>query len=265
MPRKMKGILIYDEIGRKRNTWFIDKLISEAERFSLNIALTSPEKAIEENASFAIVRTIDPILTHTLEAKGIKVFNNSKTAEIANDKWKTYLFAKNLGIPTMQTCLNEPFKEYPFVLKSLDGHGGSEVFWISCQDEYQEITKKLHSIGKRYLTQAPAKTLGVDVRIFLIGTKVVGCVKRYNDNSFKSNYSLGGNVEKFEPTNEQIEIATTLAKELDSDYIGVDFIYNGGWVLNEIEDVCGARTLYATTNEDIAIKYLQRISDKLNV
>ena len=88
----------------------------------------------------------------------------------------------------------------------------------------------------------------------MIGEEVVGAVKRTGNRSFKSNYTLGGSVEKYTLSSWQEKEALTIARALKSDYIGIDFLLlpDGRWMLNEIEDPVGARSLYVTHDFSVA-------------
>ena len=81
-----------------------------------------------------------------------------------------------------------------------------------------------------------------------MATKLLGAVKRTGNGSFKSNYTLGGSVEKYILSSWQEKEVQTIARAIKSDYIGIDFLLlpDGRWLLNEIEDPVGARSFYIT-------------------
>ena len=93
----------------------------------------------------------------------------------------------------------------------------------------------------------------------------MGGVKRTGLESFKANVSLGGTTERFDAPAPLRRFAEKIAQALKSDYIGIDFIQSsdGVWVLNEIEDPVGARSLYETTNLNVAQEVMQHIYKKL--
>ena len=63
-----------------------------------------------------------------------------------------------------------------------------------------------------------------------------------------------------------IRICKKITKELNSDYIGVDFIFNNNkWVVNEIEDPVGAWMIYDLTNIDLAKIIVDYILKELNI
>lgn len=263
----MNGWLIYDRAGAERNAWFIHRLIEKAKEYGLDLQLKL-SSALDLNSppAFAIVRTIDCTINLALEAQGVRVFNNYQTAKTANDKWETYQVAKSLGIPVMDTALAEDGIgrfSYPCVLKSREGHGGSEVFLVKNEEEARERFLELQAIGKSCILQKKCACAGKDVRVYVIGGEIVAAVLRSSDCDFRSNFSLGGKVEPFAPTLEQRKIVKTLHEHLKTDYVGVDFIEDeSGWVLNEIEDSAGARMLYSCTEIDIIEKFVFYLADR---
>lgn len=266
----MKGLLIYDLIGAKRNNWFIDSLINNFKQHNIQLDLVIMQDdnfSLCEKVDFAIVRTIAPQINKYLENEGIRVFNNFNTSFIANDKWQTYLFCNKLGIPTMQTSqdVNTFNNNFPCIMKSCDGHGGSEVFWIDCLDTLNALVQKFNALNKKFILQTPCSDLGKDMRIYVLGKEIIASALRFNPQSFKSNYSLGGQVQSVTPTDYQIEIVNKITSYLKSDYIGIDFVlHNGNWVLNEIEDIVGSRMLYNITKIDVAKTYCDYICKVLN-
>ena len=190
-----------------------------------------------------------------------KCFNNSLTNKIANDKYKTYLHCKEQGINSLETLSDSTGRlSYPFIMKSLDGHGGQEVYLINNEQERLEILKKSqkHFIYQRYLPNSK------DVRTYVLNGQVVGAVERKNSNDFRSNFSLGGEVKAYEPSQEMMDIAVKVSKLLGATYIGVDFLVDGSNIyLNEIEDPVGARMLYKTSNIDIINLFIKEIKQQL--
>ena len=261
----MKGWLIYDKQGAERNQWFITRLQSEAAALGMTLLLRifdGNERFFEEESpNFAIVRSILPTVNARLENRGIKVFNNAETARVACDKWETYLLCKRLGIPVLDTALfSEYTGEYPRVIKSCNGHGGTEVFWANNRNEAECFVQT----DKRYIAQQPSDILGEDTRVYALGERIVAAVKRTSTTDFKSNFSLGGSVELVQPTKEQQEIVQALYKHLHFDFVGIDFLpYQDGIVLNEIEDAAGTRMLYRCSDIDMAKVFIQYIKERI--
>ncbi len=266
----MNGFLIYDKDGLIRNSWFVDELIRVARQNDVNLKLIILDEYKDfnfpSNPDFVIIRTINSELNKYFEECGVRVFNNYITSYYANNKWLTYLLAKRNGIPTMKTDMPTNGVEsisinYPFVLKTLNGHGGTEVFKVSTQDEYINLATKYKN---NCLIQEICSDVGKDVRVYCLGEEIVVAMLRSSTEDFRSNFSLGGVAKIFQPTAFMRKIVGALYKELKFDFVGVDFIYhNGEWVLNEIEDVVGTRMIYSCTSMDIANEYIKYIKKQL--
>lgn len=266
----MKGWLVYSPEGYALNSWFANRLLSCAAEAGIVLELklipsgcTAEDWAADEGLpDFAMVRVIRPDVSAFLSEHGVHVVNNAETARIANDKWATYLLAQELGIPVLSTeaitLPAVPSCGFPCVVKSRDGHGGSEVFLVS---DAEELARIAVSTGKReYVAQPLCDEPGKDVRVYALGPEVVAAVLRTSATDFRSNFKLGGEVEAVEPTAFQRDVVCRLQERLGFDFVGVDFIaHAGGWVLNEIEDVVGTRMLYATTAHDAADLLVRRL------
>lgn len=267
----MKGLLIYDAIGKKRNEWFIDRLIKSANALGHELRLDIYDGTCDFDISvdFAIVRTISPEINEYFDNHDIPCFNNARTSKIANSKWLTYLFAKELDIAVMDTIMPSTAIEaigtfaFPFVLKTVDGHGGSEVFLVDSQKKCKELFSLFDK--NKLIAQKLSSEPGIDMRLYMLGGKVLAAAKRSSNSDFRSNFSLGGKAEIHAVPDDVKITAQTVCRELNADFVGIDFIrHNGQWVLNEIEDVVGTRMLYSLTELDPAGLYIEYIVDKLN-
>lgn len=270
----MRGLLIYDKAGKARNEWFIKRLIESAKKRGCNLQLVILEDGVDEALTslpdFAIIRTINPDLTKRLELLNIPTFNNYITSSVANDKWQTALLARNIGIDTMDTILLDSSSDldalsYPLVFKTVDGHGGNEVFLVKNATECKQMMSIISN--KRIIAQKLCDEPGIDMRVYVMGGNIIVATKRTSKSDFRSNFSLGGVAELATPTEDMVKTIDKLRHTLDFDFVGVDFIRNNGrWVLNEIEDVVGTRMIYSLTNIDAADKYVDYIvkSKKIN-
>lgn len=261
----MTGYLIYDPAGWERNRWFAGELCRHAEENGIclqPLLAKSASVSFPEKPDFAIIRTINPTLTKHIERMGVRTFNNSLTAKTGNDKWLTYLLCRKLNIPTMDTFRDFcSLGKYPCVIKSTDGHGGSEVFLAENATERECAERFLQEKKKTYIFQPLCDSPGIDRRLYLMGNRLLACVERHSKTDFRSNFSLGGSAVTVPVQAKQLEIAQRLQSVLKSDYIGVDFIcHRGQWLLNEVEDVVGARMLYALTKTDPAAELIRHIA-----
>lgn len=241
----MSGVLIYTNKEAKRNRFSIEKFIQKLD-----------VKLVDENyrgdADFVINRTNDYKIAEYFEARGIRVFNPSRLSKIANDKQKCYEFMKENGIEIMP--IN--YKGVPAVKKKIDGHGGIDVYMLDKAEPFED----------GYVYQKPCDTLGRDVRVWLIGGKIIASILRSSDTDFRSNFCLGGKASEYTLTDDDRALVYKIADLLDYDYIGIDFIFNNGrLIFNEIEDTVGARMIYSLTDIDIISLYCDYIKEELSL
>ena len=248
----ISGLIIYSNADQNKNTWFIEKCINSFKGKGVSLVYVE-EKEVDDylkdnSVTFAIYRGRNYRVVEFLEQKGIRCINNSLTNKTANDKWLTYKFLEKENIPIVPTFSSfEEMYDFPIVMKSVDGHGGEEVFLINRKEEIETHKKK----NKRYVYQRYFPNNG-DLRLYVLNKRVVGAVLRKAKNDFRSNFSLGGEVTSYQPEQEIINTAIKVATLLNADYIGVDFIkVDNKWCVNEIEDPVGARMLYKTSSIDV--------------
>ncbi len=263
----MNGYIYYSKFDAERNKSFIEELISEAAAKNIELKLLLKGEIPSKSADFIIFRDRDSVQASTWESTGFRLFNRAEVNRIANNKLTTFQLSSVLGVPAVPT---RKFKNasdittFPSVLKTVDGHGGNEVVLCSSKEVARHFTAKHHE--HELIVQPFIETGAQDVRVFMMGSEVLGAVKRTGNGSFKSNYTLGGSAEKYKLTEWQEKVACKIAKALKSDYIGIDFLllHDGSWLLNEIEDPVGARSFYATHELSIAKKLIEHIHRKLN-
>ena len=258
-----KGLIVYNKEDQIKNQWFIDRCLEELNSGCFSLFYKEEGELLSyltsNNVDFVIYRGRDYLISKKLEELGIRVFNNSKTNQLANNKYETFLFLKENGIPCVESFKNiKDVNKYPLITKSVSGHGGQEVFLLRSPKDETRLEKQKEYIFQRYIENVS------DVRLYVLGGQIIGAVKRENNNDFRSNYSLGGKVSKYDPSLEMKEVALKVSKLLNADYIGVDFfLTSGGFLLNEIEDPVGARMLYATSGIDAISLFITYIKTQL--
>lgn len=239
----MSGILIYTEKEAKRNAFAIEKF-----RENLNILLV--DENYRSSADFVINRTNDYKIAEYYEHKGIRVFNPSRLSKLANNKQACYEFMEKKGIPILPVH----YTGVPAVKKPIDGHGGNQVTMLTEREPFE----------KNYVYQMPCDTLGRDLRVWAIGSKIITAILRESDTDFRSNFCLGGKATPYNLSETEKELVQRVIKLIDSDYIGIDFLFhNSGLVFNEIEDTVGARMVYTKTDIDILKLYCDYIKKEL--
>lgn len=272
----MTGYMIYEKNDAQKNKMYVEMHKEAFADFGVDIKLVLTDKIYKEHkmelgkTDFVINRSRDYIISKEYEKIGIRVFNSSEVTRIANNKGLTYKFLKG-KVPFMPTeyeklmlisgvNVNNNLISYPYVLKSCSGHGGSQVFMINSNDDEEIAIKKIEN--DKFVKQQCCTDLGKDVRVYIIGNKVVAAVLRTSEKSFKSNYSLGGNVSLYDLNETERKYVDTITQMLPMDFAAIDFIFNNGQAaFNEIEDAAGARMLYSISDIDIVkmqVEYMMK-------
>jgi gamma-F420-2:alpha-L-glutamate ligase len=291
MTKVFKGWLIYFKEDAEKNREYINWYLSECHKHNLDLQLIYKENlsfGIENNRlsilyeckqvllpHFSIVRAIDPMLSKQLEQLGVEVFNSSLVSEICNNKALTHQYLAAHHIPMLDTLfysidilknspsINIPYN-FPFIIKEVSGRGGKQVYYINHADDFQQTVKNIHS--SQIIVQKVATHKGKDLRVFVIGNKVIAAVLRESSTGdFKANYTLGGTAKLYHLSKAQLDDIHKIIRLFNFDFVGLDFFFDddGSLLLNEVEDIVGSRSLSATTDINIVDLYLEHISNKL--
>ena len=211
--RTLQGWILYNREDAKRNAGYIDFYKVEGEKLGIEMHLLYIED-IEfgvqydewylcyqgkemDKPDFAIVRMNYPLLSRQLELLEIPVFNSSFVASVCNDKAQTYQYVAKTGVAMVdsrfvhKSFLLEQLNtvKRPFVVKSVSGHGGSQVFLVEDGDDIVPVYEKLDD---HVVIQPLASSKKQDLRVYIVGNEMVGAVLRTGKDGFRSNFSLGG-------------------------------------------------------------------------
>ena len=256
----ISGLIVYSSLDKDKNTWFINKCIKSFKDRGVSLIYKEDKDALtyiqDNEVSFVIYRGRDYQLVKAIEEIGIRCFNNHFTNKVANDKFLTFQFLSSMKMPLVPTFSSlEEVGSFPLIMKSVDGHGGQEVY-LNNDKKAAETNKKEN---KRYVYQRYYPN-NSDLRLYVLNKQVIGAVLRQNKNDYRSNFSLGGEVKAYKPSKRLMDLAIKVATLLNADYIGVDFIKaNNRWCINEVEDPVGARMLYKTSNIDVVDLFVDYI------
>lgn len=284
---RLKGWLLYNREDAERNRGYIEFYRVEGKKLGIQIELfyiddiefgikydewyVNDKGHIAKRPDFAIVRMNYPLLSRQLELLGIPVFNNSFAASVCNDKAQTYQYVAKTGIQMVDSrfvhkkFLLEQLEsiQKPFVVKSVSGHGGQQVFLV---EENTKIATVYEKLDDHVVIQPLVGSRKQDLRVYIVGNQIVGAVLRTGQDGFRSNFSLGGKAEFYELDDEEKAIVEKIIDLFDFGLAGIDFIIadGGALVFNEIEDVVGSRMLYSCTDINIVSLYLEYIKKQIH-
>lgn len=262
----MNAWILYAKEDSIKNQQFIDMFMEESKKHNVSLELVYVEdlykKGIGEVPDFVISRMRDFNLAKKLEQLGTRVFNPSETIRIGNQKWETYKYLTNHNINCIPTKMCQPEEledlikssNNPFVVKAVSGHGGSQVF-LSTETTFQEMIQKIGN--DQMIVQPYMAQYSKDVRVYVLGNKILAACERSCHGDFRANFSLGGSVRLITLTQEQERAAKEVMQYFDFALAGIDFLCNekGEFVLNEIEDCVGSRMLYQVSDIQVVPLY----------
>jgi len=113
--------------------------------------------------------------------------------------------------------------DYPIIIKGLIGTKGREVFKAGSRSAALKILKK-----EKYPKVLIQEFVDIknDYRVFVIGKRVVGCMKRkIPEGEYRANVAQGAEVEKIKVSKNIKELALKAVKVLGYEIAGVDIIY----------------------------------------
>ncbi len=150
---------------------------------------------------------------------------------------------------------------FPCIAKITHGAGGEGVYL--CESEV-EVKKLFERNNENLILQNFVENDG-DIRIYVIGNKVVGAMKRtrVGADEFRNNVSLGGDPSAYAITSEMEAIAIAATKALRYSVSGVDLIFDQktqSWKIIEINKAPQYMGIMKATGQDIPrllIQYLQ--------
>ncbi|WP_175480411.1 ATP-grasp domain-containing protein [Gracilibacillus ureilyticus] len=235
-----------------------------------------------ELPSFVIFHDKDIALARQLELLGIPVYNSAQSVELCDNKVLMYQqLAKNqLNIP--QTVIApkifantsaldlEPFIQlaesfsYPFVIKEGFGSFGEQVYLVHNEKEYMEKVKQIYD-RPFVLQEFIESSYGKDIRIFVAGDMVAAALQRSSATDFRANVHLGSNVEKYEATLQEAELALKAAKAVGASYCGVDLLFgrDGEPVVCEVNTNAHVANILKHTGVNVAEPILEHIISEI--
>lgn len=260
MKRVMKGILIYNqslysekyqkqldlygEAAKKQgisldmywNASFMPSIVHGKSGFDVEIS----------QYQFGLFLDKDTGLARQLERKGLTLYNSSESIGLCDSKIATFLHLADKGYPlpdTIFSTLQFPLSDsasgqsgvnldlvadrlgFPLVVKEACGSYGEQVYLAENLEQLQGLSVEIGV--KPHLFQRFVKSSrGVDVRIYVVGEKVCGGMKRVNHQDFRANLSSGGAILPYEPTKEVEELAISVTKDLGLTFSGVDILFD---------------------------------------
>ena len=212
-----------------------------------------------------------------LERLGVYSCNSSQTIETVKDKLHMHQLLAHSNLPSPKTMLvkfpvdsNVVKREigFPLLIKNITGTEGSGIFLCKTEDDFIDLVELIYSTNEKaniILQEFIASSSGKDLRVFVLGGRIIGCMKRFSEISFKANFSRGGKVEPFDLTPEIEWLSTETARLVDLDIAGIDLLFDEkGYKVCEANSSPGFKGLEMIVGQCVAEQILDYISVKVS-
>ena len=228
------------------------------------------------NADFVLYFDKDKYVAELLEKCGIRVFNRASATAICDDKMLTHIALSNHGIPMPVTlsgalCYDEKGEvtdDYlqnaidrlglPMVVKQCHGSFGEQVYLVNTFDELKQIVKSV-KMSAYLFQQYEFQSSGRDMRVIVIGGKVVCGMLRENLDDFRSNVAHGGKASAISVPRDVAKLCEKAANVIGLDYCGVDVLIGDTPKICEVNSNAMFEAMEAATGVNVAKLYAEHI------
>lgn len=224
------------------------------------------------------ITSVELAVIRYFELHGIPCINSSTSINTVQNKFHTsqILSHANIAVPTTM-LVHFPITNdliathigFPCVIKVLVGSFGEGVYLCQSETEYNKLIEFLKNLDndkkllvQEYINDQP----GEDLRVIVVGNKVIGAMKRTAPpNDFRANITIGGTGESF-PVSEEIEsIALATAHALGLEIAGIDLLFDKrGFRVCEANSNPGFNGFDHYCNTDVASEIVRYIGNRLS-
>ncbi|HWE38209.1 MAG TPA: RimK family alpha-L-glutamate ligase [Isosphaeraceae bacterium] len=206
---------------------------------------------------------------HRLKADGIPVVNPPAAIEAAVDKYLALARLDAARIPVPATWAGESAAGAveafdvlggDVVVKPLFGSEGRGLVRVTDREVMGRVAHALERIGAILYVQKYIQNDGTDLRVFLLGGRVLGAIRRHAPpGDWRTNVAVGGRAEACRVDAATERLASRATKAVGAEIAGVDILdgEGGGPVVLEVNAVPGWRALAAATGVDVAAEVLE--------
>jgi RimK family alpha-L-glutamate ligase len=212
---------------------------------------------------------------HWIEKRGVPVINAARAIERSVDKFYTSALLQEAGLPTPDTVVCENAAEAmaavaamgDVVIKPIFGSMGHGLVRVSDPDVAFRVVRSLEQLRTVFYVQRVVDHGGRDVRVFVLGGRVLGAIERLApDGDWRTNVSRGGRATAIELPAEWADLALRAAAVIGADYAGVDLLpsRHGGVFVLEVNGIPGWQGLQQATGLDVAAAIVEHVERRVH-
>ncbi|MBE0515234.1 30S ribosomal protein S6--L-glutamate ligase [Sulfurimonas sp.] len=154
----------------------------------------------------------------------------------------------------------------PLILKILEGTQGVGVVLVDSEKAAKSVLDAFYGMDVNLLVQEYIEEAGgADIRVLVVGGKVVGAMKRQGaEGDFRSNLHQGGSATAHKLSRKEKTTALAAAKAMGLGVCGVDMIPSArGPLVMEVNSSPGLEGIEKSTKIDIAGKIMDYIAENV--
>ncbi|HBR69831.1 MAG TPA: 30S ribosomal protein S6--L-glutamate ligase, partial [Rhodospirillaceae bacterium] len=154
----------------------------------------------------------------------------------------------------------------PVIIKLLEGTQGRGVVLAETSKAAESVINAFKSLNANILVQEFIKeSRGVDLRLFVIGEKVVAAMERHAaEGEFRANIHLGGTGHEVDITNKERKMAIEASRVVGLKTSGVDLIRSSrGPMVLEVNSSPGLEGVEGATGKDIAGMIIEHVEKQV--
>jgi RimK family alpha-L-glutamate ligase len=199
---------------------------------------------------------------HWIEQRGVTVMNSPRVIERCVDKFYTTALLRTAGLPVPETVVCEgaadamaAVREFGgAIIKPIFGSMGHGIVRVDNPDIAFRVVKTLDQIGAVFYVQRIVDHGGRDVRVFVVGGRVVAAIERRAPaGEWRTNVSQGGTAHPIALPQEWESLALQASAAVGAEYAGVDLLpaQDGSIYVLEVNGIPGWQGLQEATGVDV--------------
>ncbi len=207
---------------------------------------------------------------HWIENRGVRVVNSPRAIERSVDKFYTTTLLHDAGLLVPETVICERAEEAmaavramgDVVIKPIFGSLGHGMVRVSDPDTALRVVRVLEQIKSVFYVQRAIDHGGCDLRIFVVGGRVIGAIERRAPaGEWRTNVAIGGAATAVAVSPELQRIAVSAAAAVGADYAGVDVLpaRDGSVFVLEVNGIPGWQGLQEATGVDVAASIVEHV------
>jgi ribosomal protein S6--L-glutamate ligase len=228
------------------------------------IVRTMPPGSLEQ-----VVFRMDVL--HRVRSRGVAVLNPPVALEACVDKYlaSARLEGAGLRVPPTVVCQQADDALDAFhnlggdvIVKPLFGSEGRGMVRVSDPDLAWRTFRTVERLQSVLYVQRYIPHPGWDLRVFVLGGRVLNAMRRHANGGWRTNVALGGRAEAIEPTAAEERLALAAAAAVGAPMCGVDLLpgQDGELYVLEVNAVPGWRALAPATGVDVAAEIVRFVA-----